>query len=203
MDVELGTFKLTDAYEAAIRYPFRPGAARAVVGVIANPCEKSPFPISLQQLRLILGLKIYRDLGLTYYHVSYPKELLVSGKPQKNIVAYDQDNVYTFADSKKKPLTGSTDMKSNLVPAIKDVCADFAVFSGGAAFSSNNFLDAKSNQKKQFVQVAAKRIADSLVNVEFEKDCSCLYEYGMIGRSKCKIVGRKEVPRSAKGGAKG
>lgn len=68
--------------------------------------------------------------------------------------------------------------------------------SGGAAFSSNNFLDAKSNQKKQFVQVAAKRIADSLVNVEFEKDCSCLYEYGMIGRSKCKIVGRKEVPVS-------
>lgn len=47
MDVELGTFKLTDAYEAAIRYPFRPGAARAVVGVIANPCEKSPFPISV------------------------------------------------------------------------------------------------------------------------------------------------------------
>ena len=47
LDVELGTFKLTDAYEAAIRYPFRPGAAKAVIGVIANPCEKTPFLISV------------------------------------------------------------------------------------------------------------------------------------------------------------
>ncbi|XP_043521132.1 apolipophorins isoform X2 [Frieseomelitta varia] len=201
LDVELGTFKLTDAYEAAIRYPFRPGAAKAVIGVIANPCEKTPFLISLQQIRLLLGHKIYRDLGLTYYHVSYPEELLVSGKAQKNIVGYDQDSVYTFADSKKKPLTGSTDMKSNLSPAIKDVCADFAVSSGGAAFSSNNFLDAKPNQKKQFVHVAAKRVADGLVNLELEKDCSCEYQYGMIGRAQCKIVARKEVQRP-KGGAK-
>lgn len=81
----------------------------------------------MQHLRLLLGHKIYRDLGLTYYHVSYPEELLVSGKPLKNIVGYDQDSVYTFADSKKKPLTGNTDMKSNLSPAINDVCADFAV----------------------------------------------------------------------------
>ncbi|KAK1130809.1 hypothetical protein K0M31_018919 [Melipona bicolor] len=199
LDVELGTFKLTDAYEAAIRYPFRPGAAKAVIGVIANPCEKTPFLISLQQIRLLLGHKIYRDLGLTYYHVSYPEELLVSGKAQKNIVGYDQDSVYTFADSKKKPLTGSTDMKSNLSPAIKDVCADFAVSSGGAAFSSNNFLDAKPNQKKQFVHVAAKRVADGLVNLELEKDCLCDYQYGMVGRPQCKIVTRKERP---KGGAK-
>lgn len=42
LDVELGTFKVTDAYEAAIRYPFRPAAAKAVVGVISLPCEKSP-----------------------------------------------------------------------------------------------------------------------------------------------------------------
>lgn len=47
LDVELGTFKLTDAYEEAINYPFRPGAAKVVIGVIANPCEKSPLPISV------------------------------------------------------------------------------------------------------------------------------------------------------------
>lgn len=46
-DVEFGTFKLTGAYEQAINYPFRPEAAKAVVGVIASPCEKSPLPISV------------------------------------------------------------------------------------------------------------------------------------------------------------
>ncbi|CAK9823680.1 unnamed protein product [Anthophora retusa] len=202
LDVELGTFKLTDAYDEAIRYPFRPGAAKAVIGVIANPCEKSPLPVSLQQVRLLLGLKVYRDLGLTYYHVSYPKELLVSGKPQKNIVGYDQDSVYTFADSKKRPITGSSDMKSNLKSAIDDVCADFAVSSGGAAFNLNNFLDAKSAHKKQFVQVAAKRIADGLVNLELEKDCSCDLQYGLVGSAKCKIVNRKDK-RTSKSDTKG
>lgn len=74
-----------------------------------------------------MAQKIYRDLGLTYYHVSFPGDLLVSGKTQKNVVGYDQDSAYTFADSKKKPLSGNADMKSNLTPAITDVCADFAL----------------------------------------------------------------------------
>ncbi|XP_076681659.1 retinoid- and fatty-acid binding glycoprotein apolipophorin isoform X2 [Andrena cerasifolii] len=206
LDVELGTFKLTDAYEEAINYPFRPGAAKVVIGVIANPCEKSPLPISLQQIRLLLGQKTYRDLGLTYHHVSFPKDLLVSGKLQKNIVGYDHDSVYTFADSKKKPLSGNADMKNHLVVPTSDVCADFAVSSGGAAFSSDNFMDAKPNQKKQFIQVAAKRIADGLANLELEKDCSCKDQYGLIGRSRCKIVARREKEshaRHTKGGAKG
>lgn len=47
LDVELGTFKLTDAYEEAIQYPFRAGASKTVIGVIANPCEKSPFLLSV------------------------------------------------------------------------------------------------------------------------------------------------------------
>lgn len=53
LDVELGTYKLTDAYEEAIRYPFRVGAAKAVVGVIANPCAKSPLIISVSRIFLI------------------------------------------------------------------------------------------------------------------------------------------------------
>ncbi|XP_015429625.1 PREDICTED: apolipophorins [Dufourea novaeangliae] len=206
LDVELGNMKLTDAYEEAIRYPFRASAAKAVIGVHSSICEKSLLPFSLQQIRLLLGQKTYRDLGLTYYHVSHPNQLLVSGTPQKNIVGYDQDSAYTFADSKKKPLTGSTDIKSNLAPATTDVCADFAVSSGGATFSSDNFLDAKPNQKKQFIQVVAKRVADGLVNLELEKDCLCEYQYGMFGRSQCKIVGRKEkepLAKHTKAGVKG
>lgn len=48
LDIELGTFKLTDAYEEAIHYPFRAGAVKVVVGVIASPCEKSPLPLSVR-----------------------------------------------------------------------------------------------------------------------------------------------------------
>lgn len=53
LDVELGRFRLTDAYEEAVRYPFRAGAAKAVIGVIASPCEKSPLPISVNNILII------------------------------------------------------------------------------------------------------------------------------------------------------
>jgi len=69
---------------------------------------------------------VYGELGLTYYHVYYPGEIQVSDKPQKNIVGYDSHSVYTFADHKKKPMSGNAEMRNNMVVPT-DVCADFAV----------------------------------------------------------------------------
>lgn len=69
----------------------------------------------------------YGDLGLTYYHVYYPGEIQVSDKPQKNIVGYDSHSAYIFADSKKKPLSGNSELRNNMVLPHSDVCADFAV----------------------------------------------------------------------------
>ncbi|XP_043491499.1 apolipophorins [Polistes fuscatus] len=205
-DVEFGTFKLTEAYEQAINYQFRPEAVKAVVGVIASPCEKSPLFISLQQLRLLLGQKVYRDLGLKYYHVSFLNDILISGKPQKNIVGYDYNSAYTFSDSKKRPMEGSNDLRNNLDLSTSDVCADFAVSSGGAAFSSSNFLEAKPNQRKQFVQVVARKITSDLVDIEIEEDCVCKQYYGTIARPRCEIVNKREkepLTRHTKGGVKG
>lgn len=48
LDVEFGTFKLTDAYEEAVNYPYRPGAIKAVIAIMASPCEKSPLPLSVR-----------------------------------------------------------------------------------------------------------------------------------------------------------
>ncbi|XP_011144506.2 apolipophorins [Harpegnathos saltator] len=206
LDVEFGTLALSDAYAEAIRYPYRPGAAKAVVAIVSTPCEKSPLPLSLQQLRLLEGLKMYRDLGLTYYNVYYPGDIHVSGKTQKNIVAYDQDSVYVLADSKKKPLTGNSELRNNMVIPTEDVCADFAIMSGGAAFSSTNLLDAKPNQKRQFAQVTARRIAESLTSVEIQQDCVCEQSFTPSGHSCCKIVGRREkeqLAKHTKGGVKG
>ncbi|XP_023246016.1 apolipophorins [Copidosoma floridanum] len=204
LDVELGTFKLTDAYEAAIRYPFRPGAAKAVVGLISTPCEKSPLsPLSLQDYRLLLGREIYKQLGMTYYHLSPLKDIEIAGKPQKSVVGFDKDYVYTFSDSKKKPLEGSTEMKSSLTLPGKDVCAGFAVSTGGAAFGMHNFLEAKPNQQAQYIKVAARRIAENLASIEIEQDCVCGAEasYGysahVVSRPQCKVVNREDKRHKA------
>lgn len=86
------------------------------------------FPLlQLQQLRLLQGMKTYRDLGMTYHHVYHPGDIQVSGKTQKNIVAFDQDGAYTLADSKKRPLSANSELKNNMVLPAVDVCADFAI----------------------------------------------------------------------------
>lgn len=206
LNIEFGTLQLTDAYEEAIGYPFRPGAAKAVVSIMNTPCERSPLPLSLQQLRLILGHKLYRDMGLTYYHMYNTGEIQASGKAQKNIVGYDSNSVYVFADNKKKPLNGNTDLKNSMVLRTDDVCANFAVTSGGAAFSTSNLVEAKPNQKRQFAQVTARRIAEGLTDVEIEQDCTCEQFHGFNGHPHCKIVGRREkeqLARHTKGGVKG
>lgn len=64
--------------------------------------------------------------------------------------------------------------------------------SGGAAFSSNNFLEAKPNQKKQFIQVAARKILNGLVNTEIEEDCVCKQSCGVFAKPHCKIVNKRE-----------
>lgn len=47
LNIEIGNLKLSDVYNEAINYPYRPGAVKAVVTVLATPCEKSPLPISV------------------------------------------------------------------------------------------------------------------------------------------------------------
>ncbi|KAJ8687230.1 hypothetical protein QAD02_023024 [Eretmocerus hayati] len=198
-DVELGTFKVSDAYEAAVKYPFRTAAAKAVVGVISQPCVKSPLsPFSLQDYRLLMARNTYNKLGLTYFHVSPLADLEIAGKPQKTAVGYDKNFVYTFADSKKKPLEGNADFKKDLVLTKKDVCAGFAVNTGGAAFSTSNFLEAKPTQQSQYLKVFARRIAEGLSDTKIEQDCVCTSETGYMWsaqvapRPRCKVVSRTD-----------
>jgi len=70
--------------------------------------------------------------------------------------------------------------------------------SGGAAFSSNNLIDSKSNQKRQFAQVIARRITDGLTSVQLEQDCVCKQGLdGLYAQTRCKIVGRTEKEQLA------
>ncbi|XP_058796215.1 apolipophorins [Phymastichus coffea] len=202
--VELGTSKIANAFEDAIRYPFRAAASKAVIGLISSNCEKSAFsPISFQDYKMLLGRDITSKMGLTYYHVSPLADLEVSGKPAKTVVGYDADQVYTFADNKEKPLKGSSEMKSNLHLGHGDVCAKFAVSTGGAAFSSHNFLEAKPTQQSQFIKVAARKIAEDLTQVELEQDCVCAADtsYGytaqVVSRPHCKVTARNDKRHKA------
>ncbi|XP_012266095.2 apolipophorins [Athalia rosae] len=207
VNVELGTLSITAAYSEALSYDFRPSASKTIIGVIATPCEKSLLPVSLQQLRLLLGQLAYNNLGATYHQIANLDEILLSGKPVKNVVGYDGDSIYTFADSKKNPMEGNSQLRKTMSLTNEDVCANFAVNSGGAVFGAHNFLDAKPNQKKQFIQVAGRRIASSLASTVIREECVCRQQNdGLYPKSECEIVSRKEkepTARHTKTGTKG
>lgn len=66
LTAEVGDSKMTDVYEAATRYPFRAGAAKAVVGLTSQPCEKSPLsPFSVSYF--LYFIFNYKFIGNEYF----------------------------------------------------------------------------------------------------------------------------------------
>jgi len=59
--------KLADAYEEAINYPYRPAAVRAVVTVLATPCEKSPLPLSVSFYLRSCVMLLTKSISNIYY----------------------------------------------------------------------------------------------------------------------------------------
>lgn len=58
IDLELGTLKLTEAYQEIIDYNYRPGAVKAVISIASTPCEKSPFLLSVSIYLFSLNIKV-------------------------------------------------------------------------------------------------------------------------------------------------
>jgi len=61
----------------------------------------------------------------------------------------------------------------------------------GATYVAQNFIDAKSSGRKQFLQIFSRRIAESLGTVLHE-DCTCHVSAGINPFSECKVTSRKE-----------
>jgi hypothetical protein len=68
---------------------------------------------------------------------------------------------------------------------------NFSLQSYGATYVAQNFLDAKSSARKQFLQVFSRRIAESL-ETELHEDCTCKLVDGINPFSECTVTKRKE-----------
>lgn len=58
-------------------------------------------------------------------------------------------------------------------------------------FSSSAFKEAKGPQRKQYIQVLSKVVADQLVDVKYSRDCICGLQKGVIPRTYCVVSQRQ------------
>jgi len=61
----------------------------------------------------------------------------------------------------------------------------------GATYVAQNFIDAKSFSRTQFLQVISRRITESL-ETEMHMDCTCHISGGISPFSECRVTSRKE-----------
>lgn len=192
IDIETGNLRVIDALHEAHDFPFRATAVKSIIGVMGQPCESSFLPISVQQVRSYIGSYVSRSEGISVHMITPLSDLsLDNDKPSDEIVGFDSEHVYTLEDAKKKPLEGSTELRSHLKHDF-DNCIKYALGTYGSAFSSKNFLSAKPGQRKQFVSVLSQRVTDSLAGGEIHQDCKCSLYDGLHPKMTCKVTSRTE-----------
>nr|AFZ78833.1 apolipophorin-like protein [Coptotermes formosanus] len=157
----------------------------------------------------LYSVKVLRDRGVAF-HVVVPVDDLgltnKDAKTVKQIVGFDSDHVYLLSDAKKKVLEGNTELHNALTYS-NNIWIPIALDSYGATYIAQNFIDAKSSGRKQFLQVFSRRIAESL-EAELHEDCTCHVSAGIYPFSECKVTSRKEREplaqiKASKGGVKG
>ncbi|XP_046401094.1 apolipophorins-like [Ischnura elegans] len=194
--VEFARLPYADAFYLAREYPFRPGAAKAVISLMHSRCLYSPLPVSTQSVRLFLQKKQYEMSGVAF-HVLSPITFTSASRDRKQIrkvVGLDKKGVFSLGDARKKVLDGDVEFRKDL-SYDADVCVDFAQATNGGAYSTRNFAELpKPGFKKQFTNVVSQRVVQSL-SPEFTEECTCQLYHGWHPVTRCRVTSRKESAR--------
>uniref|UniRef100_V5GSP6 Apolipophorin n=1 Tax=Anoplophora glabripennis TaxID=217634 RepID=V5GSP6_ANOGL len=182
-------------YSEAISYPFRVHAVKSIIVINSRPCEVGKFSL-LQKLRTLLFRNSQISLNLfTPLEGFSVKDV----KKSKDVVGFNDENVFTVSQAKKKP-EGTAELYKDL--QYDDYCADFTIKNRGNVFVVDNFLAGKPDIKKQFTHIASHNIVDQLVNIEEGLDCECQLVNPYSAENFCHEIYSKERP-TRKGASKG
>ncbi|NEU32743.1 hypothetical protein GN156_18690, partial [bacterium LRH843] len=172
LELEFGMSQMAIAFKEARDYPFRPDAVKSIIGVLATPCERSFMPISLQHARAIGHAIFFKLHGVQFHVITQVQNLEYSDKEQAivpSVVAFNNENIYLLTD-KKKP---ANDLNAYGLTYGKDMCVTFTTLNGGTVFNSANFVGAKPDAQKQFLQVTSSTLVDQLTSKQLTIEVIC------------------------------
>ena len=126
--------------------------------------------------------------GISVHVVTPVKELAIVGKESKkvkDIVGFNSKLVFTFADtSAKRSNIGSSEMRRNLKHE-SDVLVDLVDESNGITFVLQNYEDAKTPKRRQFVMALTAQIASQIATTEVQSECECGLTRNMYAKTSC------------------
>ncbi|RZF44088.1 hypothetical protein LSTR_LSTR004460 [Laodelphax striatellus] len=178
LELEFGMSQMSVAFKEARDYPFRPEAVKSIIAVLAAPCERSFMPISLQHARAIGSAIFFKLRGVQFHVITQVQNLEYSDKEQAivpSVVGFNKDNIYLLSD-KKKP---SNDLNPYGLTYGKDICVTFTTLNGGTVFNAANFVGAKPDAQKQFLQVVSSTLVDQLTSKPLTVDVTCEQSEGI------------------------
>lgn len=176
------------AFELAMEYPFRAGAAKAIIAVRSEQLDA----IKYLKSRLLAALTEFE--GASIHLIAPVKDIAIEGYPTEKLVGFNSRIVATTEGKDAK--------KRQKLQFKKDIGTDFVLENNGWVFALQNF-DALSadDQKKAYLNQVTSSISDTLFKTETVSECKCVKSHGLHAEHKCKIVSSNFLPNKRPKGA--
>lgn len=164
------------AFQLALDYPFRAGAAKSIVGVRSDSLEYKNW---WKFVRAQLTGSITKFDGALLHLIAPVKSLALEGVSAEKLIGFNSRLVAT--------LDGKDNKKRIKLQFDNDMGIDFVLNSGGWVFATQNFEKLKASDQKKMLNQITSSLADTLFKTEITSDCRCLPVHGLHGQHKCTI----------------
>uniref|UniRef100_A0A1A9ZJX4 Vitellogenin domain-containing protein n=1 Tax=Glossina pallidipes TaxID=7398 RepID=A0A1A9ZJX4_GLOPL len=164
------------AFNLALDYPFRPGAAKTIVAVYSN---ELPYDNFLTVLRAHLSSLAIDFNGALLHVITTVKGMSLEGVEPEKLIGFNSRLVATLdgKDAKKRQKLQYESSKS----------IDFVLNKGGWIFNMQHFEQLKPPDHTKVLNQVANSIADTLFKTEMVSKCSCMPIYGIHSQHKCVV----------------
>ncbi|KAH8292623.1 hypothetical protein KR054_009042, partial [Drosophila jambulina] len=171
------------AFQLALDYPFRAGAAKSIIGVRHDSLEYKNW---WKYARAQLTGSLTKFDGALLHLIAPVKGLTLEGVTAEKLIGFNSRLVAT--------VDGKDNKKRAKLQFDNDMGIDFVLNNGGWVFATQNFDKLKEPDQKKMLGQITTSIADTLYKTEIVSDCRCLPIHGLHGQHKCAIKSSSFLP---------
>ncbi|KAH8384937.1 hypothetical protein KR200_008808, partial [Drosophila serrata] len=171
------------AFQMALDYPFRAGAAKSIIGVRHDSLEYKNW---WKYVRAQLTGSLTKFDGALLHLIAPVKGLTLEGVTAEKLIGFNSRLVAT--------VDGKDNKKRAKLQFDNDMGIDFVLNNGGWVFATQNFEKLKQPDQKKMLGQITTSIADTLYKTEIVSDCRCLPIHGLHGQHKCAIKSSSFLP---------
>lgn len=178
-------------------YPFRAGAAKAILAVRNDVLERSANPTKELSAALINALAVLDGIQLHLIEpLDYTPKAPADFKSGGAVVGFGQHTLFGLdaVQKKTRQVVGGTQEqrdKLQLATDDNDLGADLVESAGGYVFDVNAWVRGNAGEQKKWLAVVAAALADRLARTEVRLNCHCRLRGGLWPVDDCVLLDTK------------